>query len=47
MSLLTELKKDLLRIIFSKGFIRRRKIWLALTVMPIGYYSIFYEWDVY
>ena len=47
MNLLSEIKKDVLKIIFSKGFIRRRKVYATISISPIIYYCVYYEWEMY
>jgi len=42
MNILFEIKKDILKIIFSKEFIRRN-----ILISPIIYYCVYYEWETY
>jgi TRAP-type mannitol/chloroaromatic compound transport system permease small subunit len=39
------IKKDILRIIFRKGFVRRRKLYVAFYLLPFVYFVLYYEWD--
>jgi len=41
MNILFEIKKDVLKIIFSKGFIRRRKVYATISISPIIYYCVY------
>lgn len=45
--MLEDIRNDLLKIIFSKGFVRRRRVNIAIALFPLMYYSVMYEWDSY
>lgn len=42
-----EIRNDILKLIFSKGFVRRRRFNTAIAIFPLVYYSVMYEWDAY
>lgn len=41
------MQREVLKIIFRKGFVRRRNLYTFLAVLPILGYSIFYEYPLY
>ena len=45
--MLQDIRNDILKLIFSKGFIRRRRVNVAIAVFPLLYYSVVYEWEAY
>ena len=40
---MNDIKKDILRTIFKKKFIKRRKIYFLMTIFPMFLYSYLYD----